>query len=85
MEQIPSGQWDALFCNSARIGEVSRNTHGSGEKSRPLLLWRERAGGLSGSSPESEFKTIELPQPILRSNLEPLLLQLVLQRKCNRG
>ncbi|HLF31085.1 MAG TPA: HAMP domain-containing sensor histidine kinase [Xanthomonadales bacterium] len=81
MQHTLSGQIDALFCHSARIAEPSWNVQAFGAKSRPLLLWRECVNGVSGPGREREFKAVALPQPILRSNLEPLLLQLILQRK----
>jgi hypothetical protein len=76
-----AASFDAVFCDSVQAVEWGWKMQGGSKSCRPLLLWRERAEDSLTPGESCEFKWLELPQPMLHSNLEPLMLQLALQRK----
>lgn len=76
--------FDGVFCNGMQAIEQGWAV-GTGQESRePLLLWRDTADVRPGSRSGTGFTVAALPQPLLLSNLEPLLLQLALQRKLRK-
>lgn len=54
---------------------------GASEHNRVMLLSRRYMSSTFNSEDRQELDVTELPQPLLRSNLEPLLLRLALQQK----
>jgi len=79
LRQLP-GRCDAVICDSRRIGFPLGGLQSAAGSGRPVLLSRYFPSAAMGWEDEHGIRALELPQPILQSNLEPLLLQLALQR-----
>lgn len=73
--------FDAVLCDSVQAGDWGWKEQGGTKRGRPLLLWRETEHQPPAPGTSCGFQRIELPRPLLHSSLEPLMLQLALQRK----
>jgi hypothetical protein len=80
--QLPD-QCDAVICDSDLIDSSIGGLHAAAGPSRPVLLSRYFPSTAMGWEDEPGIRALELPQPILQSNLAPLMLQLALQRAMN--
>ncbi len=78
LDPLPSG-CDFVICDSNRMSASPRWTQAAAGHGRPVLLSPHLPPGKKVGG-QHEIGMLELPQPILYSNLEPLLLQLALQR-----
>lgn len=79
LRQLPD-QCDALICDSELIDFSIGGLQSGAGCSRPVLLSRYFPPPAMGPEDAHGMRALELPQPILQSNLEPLMLQLALQR-----
>jgi len=84
------GSCDALICDSSFLAgnEAMRSAlfpHSVpiAESPLPQLITGNYSGAMQGKKVLQDVSCVDLPQPILRSNLEPLLLRLALQKKFN--
>jgi len=71
---------DAVICDSSSTEPSGGEIPAAFENGKPVLLSRYVSPAISGDKNGHQTRLVELPQPILRSNLEPLLLHLALQR-----
>ncbi len=82
LRQLPD-QCDAVICDSELVDSSIGGLQGAAGFGRPVLLSRYFPSAAMGWEDEPGIHALELPQPILQSNLAPLMLQLALQRaKC---
>ncbi len=77
---IPAGV-DAVIVDSSLLTGREHQVAGRSNQSRIVLLSRRYMPDTLDIKARQEFDVIELPQPVLRSNLEPHLLRLALQKK----
>ena len=80
--QIPD-QCDAVICDSDLIDSSIGGLRVAAGPSRPVLLSRYFPPAAAEWDDGHGIRALELPQPILQSNLAPLMLQLALQRAMN--
>jgi hypothetical protein len=84
------GSCDALICdssflarNEAMQSELLSHSVPIDKSPLPQLISGNYSGAMQGKKALRDVSCVDLPQPILRSNLEPLLLRLALQKKFN--
>jgi hypothetical protein len=76
---------DALICHAGRLGQWIRGLPGTGRRHELVLLSPLLQPADPAAGKEQRAGLLALPQPVLQSNLEPLLLQLALRRKLQGG
>lgn len=74
-------KFDALICDPTRVNASMCDLHAFSGGDGPLLLSQLLSSGPINSKAKPKPGVVPLPQPLLQSNLEPLLLQLALLRK----
>lgn len=74
-------QFDALICDPTRVSATTNDLPMLSGRDGPLILSRHLSSDPIRSEAPGMPGAVALPQPVLRSNLEPLLLQLALLRK----
>lgn len=74
-------QFDALICDPNRVNASACDLHMLSVRDGPLLLSHHLLPDPIRSDAQSKPGVVALPQPVLQSNLEPLLLQLALLKK----
>ena len=80
LQRVPDG-CDLVICDPDRVAASVHGVQTGAGHGRPvLLLSRDFLPAANGSGSEHKVRVLELPQPILHSNLEPLMLRLALQR-----
>jgi hypothetical protein len=80
--QIPD-QCDAVICDSDLIDSSIGGLQAAAGSSRLVLLSRYFSPAAAEWDDGHGIRALALPQPILQSNLEPLMLQLALQKAKN--
>jgi len=78
-----SGGCIAVICDSGRMGDSISKRRPVFKEGTVVLLSHYLQSSTRGREEGHKARFLELPQPILQSNLEPLLLQLALQRAVN--
>ena len=83
--RIPAGT-DVVICDQELLHGANGRAQGTSGQSTLLLLAPLYAPNAATFNATQEgAAATELPQPVLRSNLEPLLLRVALQRKLQNG
>jgi signal transduction histidine kinase len=82
--RIPAGA-DVVICEQVLLHVTKGHAEGTSGQSTLLLLSPAYAPDPATFDAMQGAAVTELPQPILRSNLEPLLLRVALQRKLQSG
>ena len=82
--RIPAGA-DVVICDQVLVHEANGRAEGASGQSTLLLLSPSYGSTPVTFAAMQGTAATELPQPVLRSNLEPLLLRVVLQRKLQNG
>lgn len=82
--RIPAGA-DVVICDQLLVHEANGRAEGTSGQSTLLLLSPSYGSTPVTFAAMQGTAATELPQPILRSNLEPLLLRAALQRKLQNG
>ncbi|MSQ97718.1 MAG: hypothetical protein EXR85_00245 [Xanthomonadales bacterium] len=83
--RIPAGA-DVVICDQVLLHEANDCAEGASGQSTLLLLSPLYApNAATFDATQGGAAATELPQPVLRSNLEPLLLRVALQRKLQSG
>jgi len=78
--QVFSSRCDAVICASERLEDSISKGQPGASRGKVVLLSRHIPAPREIREDRHQTRVLELPQPILQSNLEPLLLQIALYR-----
>jgi len=76
---------DALICDGAAVSALLANGSSMSRPGGPVLLTHPFSPGSLPAGLQQVPEVLELPQPLLQSNLEPVLLRLSLQKSIQRS
>jgi anti-sigma regulatory factor (Ser/Thr protein kinase) len=82
LRELP-GECDFVICDSGRINASILSLQAAAGHGTPVLLSCHFPHAAGEKGDDHQITMLELPQPILHSNLEPLILQIALLRATN--